>query len=181
MKVAFLISLFVFANGCNSPQATVNSSEKSPQQEAPATISTPKENTKTDGTTMKVHKNSTLVYKDDTTGGIYPVIEAGDFIVVEYTYTEKGPEGTVDGDYSETIQFEIPSNIEKYSLSGKEMQNAKVLFGKQCYCKGEAGFYKVTNGKLSVIGAGNDLIIDLQFKVPETSQKVSSLQRTITK
>jgi len=68
-----------------------------------------------------ISNHSNLNLKDDTIGAIYPVIATGNNIVVNFKYEEKSPEGTADGDYSETLYFEIPQNTTVLNLKDKEL------------------------------------------------------------
>ncbi|WP_109302716.1 hypothetical protein [Aquimarina sp. AU474] len=128
---------------------------------------------------VKTYKNSLITLKEDTTGRYYPVIEEGDYTVVEYTFKIKGPEGTVDGDYSETVHFQIAKTQEEMRIENDELNNVKLLFGKHCFCKGEAGYYRVNNGVLIVNKTEEGMVIDLEFAVNEVSHKIIALKETI--
>jgi len=176
MKLLVFISVFLLISSCKT-NYTIDQSSKETKVEFTENINgyTPtKENY-----SVTVSKNSSLSIKKDTTGKDYPVIEKGENIVVEFRYLEKGPEGTADGDYSETIHFEVPSTYEKISLKDADLQIVDLLYGKHCFCKGEAGYYKVANGKLLVIITENELSFDVSFTINETSQKVKRVIKTI--
>lgn len=179
MKV-FLISLaLIMANSCKT------TSEKETDQETNTTETTMnRTETCPEGgeCTVVLKENAALTIADDeATGGFYPVIEAGATSVVTYTYAKKGPAGTADGNYSETIQFELPEVTDAMTLTGSNLQNVQLLFGKQCYCKGEAGYYKVTNGTLTLEKTAKGMMMQLDFKVPEvTEQRVTSISRMIS-
>lgn len=128
---------------------------------------------------IEVFANSTLSIKEDTLGKLYPVIEKGETMVLEYTYSLKGPKGTADGDYTETIHLEIPANTKKVNLKNEALHDVKALFGKQCFCKGEAGFYKITNGNLTIINKANQLQVTFQYTINETSQKSTHFSQII--
>ncbi len=128
---------------------------------------------------IEIFANSTLLLKEDTIGKLYPVIEKGENKVLKYTYSLKGPEGTADGDYTETIHLEIPSLSKKNNLTNEELQEVKALYGKQCFCKGEAGYYKITNGNLSIINKANQIQISFQYSINETSQKSTNFSQVI--
>jgi len=59
---------------------------------------------------IELLRNSIIILKKDTTDKFYPIIEEGDGMVVKFEYVKKGPSGTADADYSETVHFEIPDN-----------------------------------------------------------------------
>ena len=89
---------------------------------------------------------------------------AGNNTVVEYTYLKEGPEGTADSNYSETIHFEIPASVESLSKVNASLGDVKLLYGKHCFCKGEAGYYPISNGELSVSANNKTLAFNLNFK-----------------
>ncbi len=170
----FLIPIF-FVNACKTQTGTVISSENNTMEQSEKVVGCPE-----DGTcNVMVHKNKQLVIKEDGTGAIYPEMVAGENIVVVYTYSKKGPEGTADGDYSETIHFEIPTATTTLQKENASLGNVNLLYGKHCFCKGEAGYYPVKNGKLSVKKSDTTLGFDLSFKVEKTSQVVSQVSETV--
>jgi len=171
----FLIPIF-FVNACKTQTGTVITSENTQMEQVENKVTgCPEEGT----CNVQVHKNKRLVIKEDGTGAIYPEMAAGENMVVVYTYTKKGPEGTVDGDYSETIHFEIPTATTTLQKEDASLGNVNLLYGKHCFCKGEAGFYRVNNGKLSVEKTSNSLVFDLKFNVGKTSQVVSHISETV--
>ena len=176
MKALFLLLPLLMVQACKTTNNnTVSSSENSTEQIQANTDDCPDEGV----CTAEIQKGKKLVVKEDGTGALYPEITSGDNMVVVFSFSQKGPEGTVDGDYSETIHFEVPSNIDKLNKKGDGLQDVALLYGKQCYCKGEAGFYKVDNGVLNVTKKNGQLHFNLQFTVGETSHKVSEISRTI--
>lgn len=122
-----------------------------------------------------VHKASSLNILEDTTGQIYPLIEQGENIVIEFTYAIKGPEGTMDGDYSETIHFEITGREDKLNLSNEELSQIKLLFGKHCFCKGEAGYYTVDEGEILLENKNDSLYLNLSLVINKVSHKVNNI------
>ena len=169
----FLIPLFM-ANACKSPAGPVISSEK-PRLETMDKTSTCPE----DGTCKIVlHKNKKLqMIIDDATASAYPVMTDGKDIVVEYTYFRKGPEGTADGNYTETIQFEIPANTQNFVKEDSALSDVNMVFGKQG--NRNSGYYPITDGKLIVSRSEKKLNIDLKFKQDKTSQVISTIRETV--
>ncbi|WP_024771895.1 hypothetical protein [Aquimarina macrocephali] len=129
--------------------------------------------------TIKLHKNSSMVLKKDTTDRYYPVIEKGDGIVIEFKFLIKGPEGTADADYSETIHLEINKTTETLSLKGEKLEQVHLLFGKHCFCRGEAGYYKVKDGNLELQKSKDEINIDVSFNIPEVSHKIFNIKEKI--
>jgi hypothetical protein len=54
-----------------------------------------------------------------------------------------------------------------------------MLYGKHCFCKGEAGYYPISNGELSVSTNDKTLTFNLNFKVEKTSQVISNISETV--
>ncbi len=126
-----------------------------------------------------LHKNKSLVVKEDGTGAMYPEMVQSENMVVEYTYLKEGPAGTADGNYSETIHFEIPTATTTLNKTNTALSDVKLLYGKHCFCKGEAGYYEVTDGSLQLTKNAGSISFDLKFKVGKTSQVVSHIKETV--
>lgn len=125
-----------------------------------------------------IHRNSALTIATDITGATYPEIVAGNAIVVEFSYIEKGPEGTADGNYSETIHFQIPKDIETLSLKDNGLSEVSLLGGRHCFCP-NSGYFPVNKGSLKINKGANELNIDLKFVTDRESQKVTHIIRTV--
>jgi hypothetical protein len=93
-------------------------------------------------------------------------------MVVEYKYQEDGEDGTVDGDYSETLHFEISKNTKELRLKDNQLTKVKALFGKHCFCRGEAGYYFINKGKFKVVKSEKEMYFDINFSIEETSSKL---------
>ncbi len=128
---------------------------------------------------ITLYKNSSIVVKKDTIESYYPVIEKGENIVIEYKFSVKGPEGTADGDYSETVHFEINPAIESMNTNDKDLEQLNMLFGKHCFCKGEAGYYKVNKGNFVLQKTKGEIIVDLSFKLNEVSHRITRIKKKI--
>lgn len=172
MRILYLFALVIFFGACKSQQMDNNTGSKS--------ISASPETCPDSGTcNIVLHKNSKLTLLEDGTGAMYPDIGKGNNLVVEFSYSEKGPEGTADGNYSETIHFEIPNDIQTLSLKNNGLTEVNMLWGKHCYCKGEAGFFPVLNGSLKAEKMGNSLIFEVKFNMKEREQKINHVKRTV--
>ena len=133
-----------------------------------------------DGTcSVEVYKNKKLTMIDDGTGALYPELIEGDAVVVEYTYFKPGPEGTVDGNYSETIHFELPQGAANLKKENAALSDVKLVYGKHCFCRGEAGYYSINEGKLLVDKTEEGIAFDLTFNVGKTSQVVTRISEMV--
>ena len=97
---------------------------------------------------LEVLKNKSLSVKTDGTGMLYYSLEdAPRKVVIRYTYDRIFPKDVEDGQYTETIIFE--TDAEFSNLKTGNIKDTKMLFGVQCFCRGKAGFYKVSEGTVS--------------------------------
>ena len=170
----FLIPLFV-VNACKTQTGTVISSENTSMEQVENKVTgCPEEGT----CSVVVHKNKKLIIKEDGIGSTYPEIIDGTNIVVEYTYSKKGPAGTADGDYSETIHFEIPATTKALSKENLSLSDVSLLYGRHCFCR-DGGYFNITDGKLLVTNNNETLKFDLKFNTDKTTQVISHIVETV--
>ena len=177
MKTQILVLTFMLAFGCKTNNKAKDAvSAVANNKDIVVAMDTCPE----DGECQVALKNSaTMTINEDSIGMEYPTSDKGDNMVVRYTYLKKGPKGTADGDYSETLHFEIPANTTTLSLMNSDLQNVDLLFGKHCFCKGEAGYYKVTSGSLTLVKTENELTFDISYSVGGTSHKIKRISKKI--
>jgi hypothetical protein len=126
--------------------------------------------------TVVLHKSKSLNVKVDETGATYfQLLENEGTSVIEYKYQKKVDEILQDANYLEEVIFEIPNNSTSLNLSDIELQNTKMLFGRHCYCKGQAGYFTITNGKLLLTQKNNEVQFKLDFKIFEVPQIINSI------
>ena len=176
MKALIFLMPFLLINSCKTSQPDLVTSKPNTMGQ---TINTNSDCPEGGICTVEVHKNKKLTMLDDGTGALYPEMIEGDAIVVAYTYSKKGPEGTVDGNYSETIHFEVADGEKNFKKENLGLKDVKLVYGKHCFCKGEAGYYLIDNGKLLVETSGAGMHFDLNFKVGKTSQVVSHISEMV--
>ena len=175
-KYLVLVVILVFLNACKTTKDNNAISDVNSTEGKSVVMKNCPENA---DCTLKILNNSSLIIKEDTIGELYPVIEKGNGTVIQYTFLRKGPEGTVDGDYSETLHFEIPNSTKILYLNDVNLQDVDLLFGKHCFCRGEAGYYKVNKGELQIIKTSKELTIDITYIVDDTTQETKQLTQTI--
>ena len=173
MKIVyFLIPLFL-ASACKTPTETVNTSEKNPMELLKNSTTGCPEN----GTCeVVVHRNKELKIIDEGNGQKYSDIVEGENIVVEYTYLKPAPEGIADGNYFETIQFEVPAGTNNLVKENAALTDVKMIFGKHGFRN--ASYYPVTEGKLTFQKINKDISFNLKFKIKETDQVVWFINET---
>ena len=177
MKALYFLIPLLMANACKTTQTNgtaVSSDIKSMEQAESSMDGCPEEGT----CTVKIHKNKKLNVKQDGIGASYPEIVDGNNIVIEYTYLKKGPAGTADGDYSETIHFEIPATASNISKEDKALADVNLLYGRHCFCR-DGGYFPITDGKLLVKKNNQAIMFDLTFKTDKTTQVVSHISETV--
>ena len=121
---------------------------------------------------IEVFKNKSLDVKEDGIGQLYyNLIDDKSKVVYVYTYFVAGPENTQDGNLTEKIIFELDKNqIESISMKNDELQKVKMLFSRACFCRGQMGTFRVTEGYLKM--DENSLSVEAKTsKVPQTLTK----------
>ena len=120
---------------------------------------------------VELLRNKSLNVKADEFGSIYyQLLDSEGTNVIRYTYDKTVPEGLQDGNHREEIIFEISTTNQTLTLTGKELQQTKMLFGRFCFCRGQTGSYKVEDGTLNLTQKDDSVHFDLQFangKVPQ--------------
>ena len=102
---------------------------------------------------------------------LYPqTIYNPETVLVQYSFDRnKAKENYADDFYKEELFLEIPAKAFKKEYKDAALQDVKLVYGKHCYCKGEAGYYKITQGTLKVDHSDKQTKIKLSFKAPSTS------------
>ena len=124
-------------------------------------------------------KGKKIIPKVDVTGQTYLKLEKGDKWVIKYTFTKNTPQNTVDGNYTEEIFIEIDPKKESILLKNEDLSQANVFFNKQCFCKSEAGYYKVEMGELYTLIEENVFTIKFNFSINETTHILHSFMEMI--
>ena len=171
-KILILYLTAVLTFGCTISKIAV----KEPLKEIETTSICPE-----DGTcTSKIYRNQQLHIQVDETGALYyRLTDNKNTSVISYEYKKHTDSTLVDNHYSETILIEIDNNSKELNLKDKNLQNVKMLFDKQCFCRGQAGVYKITNGHL-VFTKENELnTIQLEFEIQNSSQILKTIDFSV--
>tara|TARA_R100001377_G_scaffold73286_2_gene49220 strand:- start:48 stop:566 length:519 start_codon:yes stop_codon:yes gene_type:complete len=109
-----------------------------------------------------------------------PQVISGSNIVIQFEYKRHEIPNSVDGNYSEFLYLELPKNKLEQQLKDVKLQEVKLLYGRICYCKGQTGYYKITQGMLSIKKHNSDNIYDfsLKFKTDEVPQIITEVKET---
>ena len=131
--------------------------------------------------TIELLPNTSLEFKKDEFGSLYPVISEGNKTVFKFIYTRNPVPNTQDSNYSEIVFAELDSLISKKKLANKTLQDAKLHFGRLCYCKGETGYYPIKKGEFNISKpTKNAFKIDFNFKIEEVPQIISTINETVS-
>jgi hypothetical protein len=126
-----------------------------------------------DGTcVLEVFKNKSITVKQDEFGSIYYSIDDNlNSKVYKYVYSRTIKGDLQDAGYREEIVFELNNDITKQSFLNNEIQSTKMLFGRFCFCRGQTGNYKVTDGNLDI----NENKLTLNFNISEVPQIIKNI------
>jgi len=102
---------------------------------------------------------------------LYPqTIYNPETVLVQYSFDRnKAKENFADDFYKEELLLEIPAKAFKKEYKDAALQDVKLVYGKHCYCKGEAGYYKITKGALKIDHSDRHTKVKLTFKAPTSS------------
>lgn len=105
----------------------------------------------------------------------YAVIESGENLVFEYRFDAEDDEQIADDEYSETIRFEVASNLDEFSFIDTGLNTIKSTFTKYCFCYFENSEEKNVPPKGSISGkkisdSKWDITIDVTFYGDEQKQ-----------
>ena len=165
---AIVLSLFILISSCNCMK---DSNENTNLKESKTILTS---NCPEDGVCrLEIYKNKSIETKRDGIGKLYyNLIDNDSKSVVYFEYLRNVPEDLQDASYREEIIFEIDNNSTSQNLKNTDLKKVKMLFGKHCFCRSEAGYYMVHNGSLNYNYIKNELKFNLTFKIPEVSSHI---------
>ncbi|WP_452220170.1 hypothetical protein [Lacinutrix salivirga] len=130
--------------------------------------------------TFEVFENKVLVINKDNIGALYPTLKDGKKTVLKYEYRRNEIANAQDDNYSEIIYIEIDSEPKSIFLKDNQLTDAKVLFGRLCFCRGQTGYYPVKDGQLTIAKSKKeDTSISLNFKIDEVPQIITSISEKL--
>ena len=131
-----------------------------------------------DGTcTITIYPNEKLEILTDGTGAIYyKKIADSNSTIFHFQYIRTMEEGIQDGQYQEEVIFEYSNDNLSLNLTDLSLQKTKMLFGRHCFCKGQAGYFLVNSGSLNLNQSKEQTTLDLQFKISEVPQIITQIQ-----
>jgi len=131
--------------------------------------------------TLELIPNKSIDFKSDEFGNLYPVINEGTSYVLKYTFTKNPISETEDSNYTEIIYAQLPNPLSEIELINGQLQNVKLNYGRLCFCKGESGYFPVTNGVFILKKPTEDTLeITLDFSVKKIPQIISKINETLS-
>lgn len=129
---------------------------------------------------IKVHTDKTIVVKTSELGELYYELQdSKDKTVIVYTYTKTVRKDIMDAGYREEIVFEINNDAKSSVISDANLQQAKMLFGRFCFCKGSTGYYRIKSGSLKTDSDKGIKRFDLDFHIDEVPQVLQRINFSI--
>lgn len=116
---------------------------------------------------FEVLQNKSLKIKTDGIGAQYPQITEGKQTVLKFEYKKDEDPRIADNGYSEIIYAEIEPATKTLNIKDDELRQAKVLFGRLCFCRGQTGYYPVNKGEFD-IKTNKDTSITYTFNLENT-------------
>ena len=171
-----LISLLILAFGCKTSKNQDATSIENAKLDSIATCPQ-------DGEChFKVIVNASMEILKDDFGMSYPQLNEGNKLILEFEYAKDEIPNTADSSYRELIYLEIEKDNLEIELRDSELDSVKILFGRLCYCKGETGYYQITNGHLTIKKTKNqnEYQLNLSFETTEVPQVITHINETFS-
>lgn len=131
-----------------------------------------------DGTcNVEITPGKTVTLKTTEDGSLYYVLEdQPNMKVIKYVYNRTVKGDLQDASYREEVIFELADSQNSFQINDTALQNHKVIFGRFCYCKGQAGYYAINEGSLSVTETSETKkIVHLKLKTDKVPQIISEV------
>jgi len=120
------------------------------------------------GTCSATRQPGTGIEQNIEVKEVYPqIVQKEEMVLIQYEFNRKKAEQNYADDFhKEELFIEIPAKAFKKEYKNEELQEVNLIFGRHCYCKGFAGYYKITEGNLKIENSENKTKIKLSFKAP---------------
>ncbi len=125
---------------------------------------------------VRIEKDQHIVVKRQDWGSIYYELapQPGTDVII-YEYDRGSEKDLPDSGYREEIVFELDSKQTNQTLTGVTLKNANGLFGRFCFCRGQTGYYNISDGTLKTKAQNGILNVDLRFKISEVPQIIDHI------
>ncbi|MDT0557930.1 hypothetical protein RM697_04690 [Ichthyenterobacterium sp. W332] len=173
MKYLLLILPFTIALSCNSVKKNMNSKDSITK-----IVTTCPE----DGIcSFKTTSNKSFKILKDEFNSTYPSIKDGDNLLLEFQYERNKIPNVADSGYIEQVFIELNTNDIPENLVDENLQNVKLSFARLCFCRGQTGYYKITEGNLNIEKINDKIFnLNLEFTCNEVPQVITKINETFT-
>ena len=128
--------------------------------------------------TIEIIKNKSLLLKNDEIDALYyQMTDNDDTSIIKFEYQKNTEKELQDANYREELIFEIKNTDTYLKLENDNLKTIKMLFGKHCFCRGQAGYYNVKEGKFNLTKENGGYTISLNFitnEVPQVIKKINA-------
>ncbi|MDT0295169.1 hypothetical protein ACFQ3R_04985 [Mesonia ostreae] len=180
MKSFFALSLVILMFSCDSTKST--SDEKSSNTLSPDEKQEMSKNISSitlesgclpaGDCNLEVMPNTKMDFKIDTAEMLYPeFVDDLHTNTVKFSYNEDTDKELMDGHYREEVYFEVKNGTKEMNLQDMELKDVNFLYGRFCYCKGSAGYFKVDKGNLTM----KDGKLTVEFANGQVPQKLGKI------
>lgn len=160
MKKMLAIATMAILASCNSTKGVVSTN----WLEQTVTI---KSECPENGICTATRQPGLALKEDPYSKGVPKMVANEETILIKYEFDRKKADGSYADDFhKEEIFIEIPAKTFKKEYVNEQLQEVKLTFGRHCYCKGSAGYFKITEGTLKIDNSENKTKVKLTFKAP---------------
>ncbi|MQP53308.1 hypothetical protein [Flavobacterium sp. LMO9] len=130
--------------------------------------------------TTNLIENKSLNIKTDATGAIYyELTDNSKTSIIKFEYNKTVDTTFQDNSYREEVLFEIPNQFDEINLKDDKLELVKMIFGKHCFCKGQAGIFTIIKGKLNLKKKEKTTSFNLEFEILNIDHKIKKISGTI--
>ncbi|WP_298237383.1 hypothetical protein [uncultured Algibacter sp.] len=123
---------------------------------------------------FEVLKERRLELKYDEFGMPYLNINNGNRTILKFEYKKTTSPNLADSNYREEVFIVLNTN--NIEIETSNLKSEQIIFGRWCFCKGQAGNFKVSQGNLSIKKLNDtDYLLNLSFKVDEVPQIITEI------
>jgi len=99
--------------------------------------------------------------------------------VLKFEYKKQGKTDYEDSGYREEIFMAL--NLDQLDIETENLKEEKLFFARWCYCKGQTGYYKMSQGKLKIAKLDDKTIqLHLNFEMEEVPQIIKEINHTFS-
>ena len=125
---------------------------------------------------IEIIPNTSIQLIADETGALFPKFLNNDTVVLKYEYKRDEQPQLADDEYSELIYLEISKEDLEHEIQNLDLNKMKLVYARLCFCRGASGYYKITEGNISIKKQKNkEYHIELSFHTNEVPQIINHI------